>query len=121
MSLYIELALQACLSAILFYSCFCRMVNTDDTTVREVRLVIWYQGLCSAMVFIAPYLPIVEPMAPWPCLTTPLWVWLMLLSGSAGLKISTARYWTQGVPRPFIKPEHRPRRRRNDQPSMSAF
>jgi len=121
MTLYIELLLQAFLSAVLFYSCFCRMVNTDDTTIREVRLVIWFQGVCAAIVFFAPYLPIVEPHASWPPLTTPLWAWLMLLSGSAGLKISTARYWALGVPRPFIKPEHRPRRRRNDVAPASMF
>ena len=114
MSLIIALGLQTAMSIALFYSCFCRLVATDATTIREVRWAIWFQGTAAALVCVAPWLPIVEPDADWPPLTTPVWIWLLLLAGSLSLKVSTARHWTEGVPRSFVRPECRPCRRAAD-------
>ncbi|MDO9235961.1 MAG: hypothetical protein Q7U28_08015 [Aquabacterium sp.] len=96
------LLLQAFFALALGWSCFCRMVRTDEHTVREIRLAIWFEGVASGLVLLAPWMPILWPDSfSWRALTTPTWVWLCLLLAAALVQIATARHWRHGVPADF--------------------
>lgn len=98
------LILQTGYAAALAWTCFCRLVRTDDQTIREIRLAIWFEGVAALLVLLAPVLPILDPQtAKWQAWTTPIWVWLALLSSATLVQIATAKYWMDGVPACFLK------------------
>lgn len=115
MSEYVlALVIQVVAGASLFWSSFCRLSLTDDTTLPEIRYVVWFQSVTALFVIFAPFLPIVESDFKWAPLTTPLWVWVMLVVSAASVQIVTAVHWGSGVPRPYLRPEYRPKRRASD-------
>ena len=88
---------QMTISAALFYSCFCRLVMTNVYTIREVRWALWYEAVASALVFMAPVLPMFVLELDWRPGTTPLWVWMEMLLAATLVQIVRARYWVGGV------------------------
>lgn len=108
------LAAQAALSAVLWWSSFCRLTHIARETIREIALAFWFQGAMSTTLLIAPYLPLLDDDFKWQPYTTPLPVWLCMLASIVFIQIATARHWVAGVPRSYIKPEHRPMRRSQD-------
>ena len=98
------LFLQAAFAAALAWSCFCRIVKMDETTVPEVSLAIWFEGVAAGLVLVGPYMPLLWPqLCIWEPLTTPLVIWLVLALAAALVQIATARYWRCGVPVDFVK------------------
>lgn len=93
--------LQMLMAAGLMYSCFCRLVRTDDNTIREVRLAIWFEAVAAGMVMGAPVLPALVPEITWQVGTTPRWIWLALLIAATLVQLATSRYWRDGVPHDF--------------------
>ena len=98
---YLLTVLQMTAAAALFYSCFCRLVRTDQDTIPAVTHAIWFLALAAGMVFGAPILPLLVPQIEWAPWTTPLWVWLGLLLATKLLQFVTARYWSHGTPEKF--------------------
>lgn len=98
------LLLQAVFSAALAWSCFCRIVKMDESTVPEVSLAIWFEGLAAGLVLAGPYMPLLWPqLCRWQPFTTPLGIWLALSLAAALVQIATARHWRYGVPVDFVK------------------
>jgi hypothetical protein len=97
------IGLQMAAAAVLFYSCFCRLVRTDTNTIPEVTHAIWFLALAAGLVFGAPILPLLVPQIQWAPWTTPRWVWLGLLIATTAIQLVTSRYWRHGVPRDFQK------------------
>lgn len=97
------IVLQMVLAAGLFYSCFCRMVRTDDDTIREIRLAIWFEAVAAGLVFGAPFLPLLVNQLDWPAGSTPEWVWVILLLATTLMQFVTSRYWRHQPPGPFQK------------------
>lgn len=95
------LILQVTLGAALAWSCFCRLVRTDGNTAREIRWAIVFEAGAAMMVAGAPFIPIMLNNEWWPILTTPWWVWVVLLMAAAAVQVATARYWRGGVPQDF--------------------
>lgn len=93
--------IQAAVAGALAYSCFCRLVRTDHTTEREIRLVIWLQAVAAGLVIGAPILPLIYPWINWKAWTTPWWIWAVLLFACTLMQIVTAKYWRLGVPPDF--------------------
>lgn len=85
------------LSLALFYSVFCRAVRMDCRARRDVRLVFWLLGIAAIAAIAAPIQPGWRPDG----------LTLILLAAFALVQIVTARYWCNGVPSRFIKPECR--------------
>lgn len=93
---------QMAFASALLWSCFCRMVRTDDDTIREVRWAIWLESIAAMLVLGAPLLPALAPgHVDWPAGSTPLWIWLALLVAATLVQIVTARHWKHGVPLSF--------------------
>ena len=91
------LAAQLLFAAVLMWTCFCRLVKTDDGTHREIRWAFVFEGVAAGMVFGAPFLPILMPReAHWPAYSTPAWVWMALLCAAAMVQVATARLWLDG-------------------------
>lgn len=100
------LLVQFALSAMLMWSCFCRLVKTDADTHREIRWAIAFEGLAAGLVLGAPFLPLLMHEAKWRAWTTPGWVWLTLLLAVTLVQIVTARYWQSGkAPEAFQVPK----------------
>ena len=95
--------IQMAIATALVYSCFCRLIRSDDRTHREIRLVIWFQAVAAGLVLGAPILPILDHTMHWPAWTTPVWIWFCLLFSSTLLQVVTAKYWRSGVPIDFQK------------------
>lgn len=95
--------IQMMLAAALAYSCFCRLVHTDLTTIREVRLSIWFQGIAAGIVGGAPLLPLLHPLFRWQPWHTPWTVWCLLLLSAVLMQLVTAKYWRDGVPLEFLE------------------
>lgn len=101
---FITLVLQTVAACALLYSCFCRLVRTDETTIREIRLAIWFESVAAGLVIGAPILPLVpEIPTDWAPLTTPMWVWLVLLLAATLVQVVTSKFWRDGVPLDFVK------------------
>lgn len=101
---------------LLFWSSFCRLTLTSNETIQSIRLAIWLQSVAALFVIASPYLPLVDSSLGWPAFTTPIEVWVGVVATSAAMQIVTAIHWERGVPHSYIKPEHRPmRRRRTDE------
>lgn len=70
----------------------------------EILLAIWFEGVVAMLVVLAPVLPLLSPQhIYWPALTTPKWIWLVLLIAAALVQVATAKHWKHGVPTPFLK------------------
>lgn len=96
-------AVQFIFAGALAWSCFCRMVRTDTGTYREVRLAIWFEFVAACLVAGMPILPALMPGFSWQVLTTPWWVWVVLLVAATLMQLVTARYWRDGVPLDFLE------------------
>lgn len=104
MNIYHFLIIQALFSVALAWSCFCRLVRTDDQTIREIRLAIWLEGVAAMLLLVAPFLPLLPRQDfNWPAFTTPEWAWLFLLIAATLVQVATAKHWKHGVPTPFLK------------------
>lgn len=104
MSSYPFLFFQLVFSAVLIWSCFCRLVVTDDQTVREVRLAIWLEGVASMLLLVAPILPLMAPKTfVWVVFSTPSWAWLLLLASAMLVQVVTSKHWKHGTPTSFMK------------------
>lgn len=79
--------------AALFWSCFCRLVRTDDNTYPAVRLGFAALGAGALASTVAPWLW--GTHANWP--STGLAAGMLLAQGV------TARFWRDGVPPHFQK------------------
>lgn len=102
--------------AMLFWSSFCRLTLTSTETIQSIRLAIWFQSVAALFVVAAPYLPLADAAVGWPPFTTPNEIWVFVVATSAAMQIVTSMHWVNGVPHSYIKPEHRPmRRRRTDE------
>ena len=96
--------LQTFLAATMAYSCFCRMVHTDQKTIREIRWAFWFQCVAALIVLAAPWLPAQVPEFTWPVGTTPLPLWLNLALAVVLVQFTTSRHWKDGVPQNFKEP-----------------
>lgn len=95
---------QSAFAMALGWSCFCRLVRTDDRTIREIRLAIWFEGVAAGLVLLAPVMPLLDPVHfTWTAWSTPSWVWLVLLVAATLVQVATAHHWRDGVPRDFVK------------------
>lgn len=99
----VMLTVQAAFAVILMYSCFCRLVRTDEETHREIRWAILFEFIAASMVLGAPVIPMMIRQVSWTAWTTPWWIWLALLIAATLMQVVTARYWRHGVPHDFQK------------------
>ena len=81
------------LSAALFYTCFCRLVRTDGTTLLLVRAAFMVLGAMSICSVVAPFLWAYRPQPPG----------LALLAAFTVMQAVTAHHWRHGVPCQFRK------------------
>ena len=89
------LILHEALSLALAYTVFCRSCRSDADTVRlDIRVAFWLLGVVAVIGIPAPLV--------WPAIITAYS--LALLAGVAAVQIITARYWHEGVPKPFCRP-----------------
>ncbi len=88
------------LSAVLFWTCFCRQFKFTATHTRpDVRWAFVLLSMAALVIAIAPY-----AHALWPDLAEPYkvrWPDLLLLAGIVAVQAVTARHWRGGVPRDF--------------------
>lgn len=109
------LTLQLAFSVGLFICCFLRLALTDKETFVDVRAALVFKGSSAATIFFAPFAPIVEPRHfHWEAYTTPNFIWFLCLAASFFMQWVTSRHWEHGVPRSFLKPEHRQMTRKAD-------
>lgn len=81
------------LSAALFYTCFCRLVRTDETTLVLVRGAFMALGAVSICSVVAPFIWGYRPQA----------LGLALLAAFTVMQAVTAHHWRHGVPCQFRK------------------
>ncbi len=81
------------LSAALFYTCFCRLVRTDETTLVLVRAAFMALGAAAICSVVAPFI--------WEY--RPRFIVLALLAAFTVMQAVTAHHWRQGVPCQFRK------------------
>ena len=93
--------LQVWIALALAWTCFCRLAKMDATTIREIRVAVWFEAVVALLVAGAPVLPLMVPECRWEPLTTPTGVWLMLLLAAVLGRVVSARFWTGGVPGGF--------------------
>lgn len=91
--------INAALCGALFYTCFCRIVRTDSTTVTPVRLAFCLLASASAACMVSP-LGWLEPLLP---RHEPHVSQLVLAGSMFVVQALTARYWRDGVPCHFKK------------------
>ncbi len=91
----------------LVYACFCRVVKTNEETVREIRWTIWLEGVAACLMFGAPVMPELiyqfrgEGPFKWQPGMTPDWVYVLMLVSATLVQLSTARFWRYGPPNDF--------------------
>lgn len=79
-----------------FVTCFDRLVKTDQTTIRPIRVAIWFMGMAA----------IVSAFAP-PCWGySPQWPAVLVLLAILVVQVTTAVYWRHGVPHCFRSHKH---------------
>lgn len=88
------LIIHTALSGLLFWTCFCRLVRTDEDTHLAVRAAFCLLASITLGVAVVPF-GLMAPLVP-RCMPTPSQV--LLLSGMALVQGLTARYWRHGVP-----------------------
>lgn len=93
-----EVIIQMGLAAVVFYSCFCRLVRTDHHTRRVLRWAMTLKAASSVFLGWAPLLPLAAPREfHWVAWSTPDWVWLMFLAAAALLQCVCAPFWTSAA------------------------
>lgn len=101
------LVLQMGFAIVLMYACFCRVVKTNEETVREIRWAIWLEGVSAGLMFGAPVLPELvyqfrgTGVFQWLPGMTPEWVYVLMLVSAALVQLSTARFWQFTPPNDF--------------------
>lgn len=81
------------LSVALFYTCFCRLVRTDESTLVLVRAAFMGLGAVSICSVVAPFIWAYRPQLPG----------LALLLAFTVMQAVTAHHWRHGVPCQFRK------------------
>lgn len=89
----------AAVCAALFWTCFCRIVRTDEGTAIPVRLGFVVLASCALACGLAP-LGLLEPLLPG---ERPNWAQVLIVSAMVTVQGLTARYWRNGVPCHFQK------------------
>lgn len=97
------LFVQAVLAGALMWSCFCRLIRTNSSTLSAIRWAIWFMFVAAGLVLAAPVMPLLDALCNWPPFTTPLWVWLVLLLAIVIVQIVTRRHWRDSVPASYRK------------------
>ena len=78
----------------LVWTCFCRIVRTDDNTHADVRLAFCALATVAGVCLMAPVWWGMQPQVP-----------QLALEGAAlAVQVLTARYWKYGVPTHYQKP-----------------
>jgi hypothetical protein len=96
---HVMLVVQLVLAVALMWSCFCRLVKTDEDTYPEVRWAILFEFAAAGIVLGAPFMPLLMPAdAPWPAWSTPRWAWVVLLASITVMQIVTSAYWDHNAP-----------------------
>jgi hypothetical protein len=90
--MFAALALHELLCAALFYSVFCRAVQTSAGVKLDVRLAFFALGAVALAGIVAPLALAFVP-GGWP---------LALLSAIVLVQLITARHWRHGVPAVFL-------------------
>ena len=88
--------LNTIICAVLFYTCFCRLVRTSRDTERGVRLAFCVLLTASFVCMAAPFVPCLAYRPQGPA--------LFIEAAMAIVQALTARYWRDGVPCHFQKP-----------------
>ena len=78
-----------------FVTAFNRLVLTDHTTIREVRLGFWALAVASVVALFSP--------ACWGY--SPQWPAIGMMGAIFLIQVTTARYWQHGVPDCFVDPK----------------
>ncbi len=82
------LVLHEVLCIAVFVTCFDRLVKTDRSTIRPIRVAIWFMAVASSIGAFAP-----------PCWGySPQWPAVLILAAVLVIQITTAVYWQHGVP-----------------------
>lgn len=81
------------LCAGIFWSCFCRLVRTNEHTHAVARAGFWVLGAASLSGAVAPWLW--DTKSDWPHVAQ--------AAGILILQAYTSRYWRRGVPPQFQK------------------
>lgn len=85
------------LSIILFYTCFCRAVKTDETTRFSILVAFWFMSAASV---ISMFAPLVIPNYQ------PDFVTLTLLFAIVLVQVVASYHWRHGVPDAFTGEHH---------------
>lgn len=89
----IEVYVNTVFCAMLFYTCFCRLVRTNSETFVSIRLA--FIGLAAASV--------AAGLAPLMGNYRPEWPVLVIEGAMTGVQAITALHWRDGVPSHFQK------------------
>lgn len=89
----------ALVCAALFWTCFCRIVRTDEGTATPVRLGFVVLASCAAACCAAPF-GLLVPLLP---AEQPTWAQVLIVGAMVTVQGLTARYWRNGVPCHFLK------------------
>lgn len=83
----------------LVWSCFCRLVRTDENTIVEIRFGFWLLNVAALVDVIAPYYG-------W---ATPNWPGVLMTAAITVMQVFTARFWRADVPSAYTRyqDEHR--------------
>lgn len=84
----------AALCAALFWTCFCRIVRTDEGTAAPVRLGFVVLASCAIACGLAPF-GLLLPVLP---AERPTWAQVLIVGAMVSVQGLTARYWRNGVP-----------------------
>lgn len=82
--------------AVLLWTCFCRLVRTDENTKASVRFAFWFLSFAAIVSTASPYLG-------WGGLD---WPAVLMLSAAALVQVVTARHWRYGPPPAFQTKEN---------------
>ncbi len=91
------LTIHTALAGVLFWTCFCRLVRTDEGTHFPVRLAFCVLASITLMVAIVPF-GLLAPLVP---RCTPTVSQTLLLAAMGLVQGLTASYWRNGVPSHF--------------------
>jgi len=87
----IAIYINTVLCSMLFYTCFCRLVRTDDQTYSSVKLAFCILAGAAGLCMVAPF--------KWGY--TPQWPVLVIEAAMALVQALTANFWRDGVPAHF--------------------
>ncbi len=96
--------IQMVLCTAIAWTCFCRLVLMDGSTINSILWAFWLKACTALLLAGAPLLPVLAPNeCNWPAGTTPLWCYVAFLVGSLAVQVATAAHWRGGVPLDFLK------------------